>query len=300
MKNTLTIPTLFTHKPGVTAWLDTEPTEANDWLVSNLLYRNTINILDGIGSSGKSYIALQLALSIASGLPFLGLLPVHQVGKVLILNGEDPESVSHARFRAISQNYSSSISEDNLYAAAENITHISMSTTDIASILLDERLQTTKTYADLRQFCAEWKPDLVILDPLSLFAAKENCNSYAAHFYAAMRKLKSTVLVIHHQNKSGMNGEGEDRAKTRGAGVWVENARTRMMMRDSTIVVEKNNYYRKFAIPLEFGNGMWQGKGIVEYSDAGDPGRKEPEPEKKEEITGKRKAIRIIKKGDMI
>jgi RecA-family ATPase len=257
-------PTLFSIEPGLTAWLDTEPRDSNDWLVDKLIYRDTICMLDGLGASGKSYIALQLAVSIATGLPFLGVLPVEQAGKVLILNGEDPDNISHARFRTICHQYLSinSVGEEKLYEAVKNITYISMSSVDVSSILLDEKLMVTQTYIQIAEFCKAWKPNLLVIDPLSLFTAKENCNSYAAQFYAILRRLKTTILVLHHLNKSGMNGEGEDRSKSRGAGVYAENARTRMILRDNQLDVEKNNYYKKFSMNLKFENGMWFARGI--------------------------------------
>jgi RecA-family ATPase len=279
-------PTLFSIEPGLTAWLDTEPDNNNDWLVEKLMYRNTICMLDGLGASGKSYIALQLAIAIATGLPFLGVLPVEQAGRVLVLNSEDPDSISHARFRTICQNYidTNSIGEEKLREASKNITYISMTSIDKSSILLDEKFMVTQTYIELAEFCKVWNPDLVILDPLSLFAAKENCNSYAAQFYAALRRLKSTILVVHHLNKSGMNGEGEDRSKSRGAGVYAENARTRIILRDNRLDVEKNNYYKKFSINLKFENGMWFARGYEKKDFHAGAGETITETQKEDEV----------------
>lgn len=256
---------LFGFEPGVRAWLDREPETASNWIVDNLMYRGTIAMLDGMGSSGKSYIALQLSLSIASGLPFLGVLPV-QRGRVLVLNGEDPESITHARFRNIAQNYVIEAGEDRLCEASKNITYISMSQIDTNSIILNEKMQPTATYQELMRFCQEWKPDLIVIDPLIMFVADENKSSYAMQFYLALRKLNSTILILHHNNKSAMDANStiEDRAKARGSSVWTENAKTRMYLKGDTICVEKNNFSTKgkCRIKLNFEGGMWFSSGI--------------------------------------
>jgi RecA-family ATPase len=275
---------LWGIEPGVTAWLDSEAETANDWLVDKLMYKNTICILDGLGASGKSYLALQLAVSIAAGLPFLGVLPV-QKGRVLFLNAEDPDNISHTRFRAICKNYLStnSIDEKKLYEAVKNITYVSMTSADVISILLDEKLQPNSTYIELAQFCRAWKPDLIILDPLIEFIADENKSTYAKQFYSALRRLNTTILILHHNSKNGINGEGEDRTKARGSSVFVENARTRMMLKNGQLIVEKNNYYRPFSIDLEFEGGMWYASKINTEKAI----EEQPKP--------KRKPIRFIK-----
>jgi RecA-family ATPase len=249
-------PTLFGIQPGLNPWLDKTP-EPPDWIVEDLIHQGTIAILDGLGGSGKSYLAMQLAISIASGNRFLRFATTQ--GRVLYMNGEDPDSESHRRFRRMIDTMSEFYTEDQIQQIAENITYISMTSVQYSPILLNPRMQPTQTYAKIQKFVHDWKPDIVILDPLSLFVAIENDNSYAAQFYALLRKLDTTILVLHHQSKSGMNGEASERARARGASVWVENARTRMILNENQLKIEKNNYSNKgkYSIPLVFRDGMW-------------------------------------------
>jgi len=249
-------PTLFGIQPGIQSWLDTPP-EPPSWLVEDLIHQGTIAILDGLGGSGKSYLALQLAIAIAAGDRFLRFA-THQ-GKVIYLNGEDPDTESHRRFSRMIDTMSEFYTEDQIQQIAENITYISMTSVQDSPILLNPRMQPTQTYAKIQKFVQQWKPDLIVLDPLSLFVAIENDNSYAAQFYALLRKLDTTILILHHQSKAGMNGEASERAKARGASVWVENARTRMILRNNQLIVEKNNYSAKgkYSISIVFRDGMW-------------------------------------------
>jgi len=248
--------TLFGIQPGLQIWMDTSP-EPPAWIVEDLIHEKTVAVLDGLGGSGKSYLALQLAISIASGNRFLRFATTQ--GKVIYLNGEDPDSESHRRFRRMIDTLSEFHTEEQIRQIAENITYISMIAVQDSPILLSPHMQPTQTYAKLQKFVRAWKPDLVILDPLSLFIASENDNSYAAQFYALLRKLDATVLVLHHQSKAGMNGEAPERARARGASVWVENARTRMILKENQLKIEKNNYSNKgkYSIPLVFRDGMW-------------------------------------------
>jgi len=247
---------LFGIQPGLKPWLDMSP-EPPSWLVEDLIHEKTICVLDGLGGSGKSYLAMQLAIAVAVGDRFLRFDV--KPGKVLYLNGEDPDTESHRRFSRMIDTMSEFYTEDQIQQIAENITYISMTSVQDSPILLNPRMQPTTTYAKIQKFVQDWKPDLVILDPLSLFIASENDNSYAAQFYALLRKLDTTVLVLHHQSKAGMNGEASERAKARGASVWVENARTRMVLRNNQLIVEKNNYSAKgkYSILLIFSDGMW-------------------------------------------
>lgn len=254
--------------PGVNVWLENEP-DAESWLVQDLIAEDTIAVLDGIGSTGKSYLALQLAFCVAVGQKWLGILNCKQ-GKVMYINAEDPDRIAHARFRAIASNYDHKI----VSQAAENITFVSLlSLPPMSPVLMDPNLRPTKTLTDISNFCRVWRPELVIFDPLSSFIATENSNEYASQMYIALQQALpgTTILFIHHNNKVAMNAksdaETDDRAKARGASNWVEKAKTRLYVRGEELRIDKCNYCpdsQGKRVKIVFRNGMFHAAGKLE------------------------------------
>jgi hypothetical protein len=64
----------------------------------------TLGLLVSNGGVGKSFFLLMLAISIATGIPFMDdlyTIGFHGYGAVLIIFGEDPEVVIHTRLRKI-------------------------------------------------------------------------------------------------------------------------------------------------------------------------------------------------------
>ena len=55
-----------------------------DWLIEGLWTRQAVGIVGGHPKLGKTWLALELALAIASGRPCLGRFAVHDRGPVLV------------------------------------------------------------------------------------------------------------------------------------------------------------------------------------------------------------------------
>lgn len=64
--------------------------EEHPWLVENALFQETIGMIVGAPKLGKSWMALDLGISIASGTPFLGKFPTLKPGPVVYISKEDP------------------------------------------------------------------------------------------------------------------------------------------------------------------------------------------------------------------
>lgn len=238
---------------GLSRW-SKEP-EPPEWLVNSLIHRNIIAILDGIGDSGKSILAMQLALDIASGGHFLEHYDFRcKKGRVLYLSAEDPDSQMHIRYKKMTQGFSEEMKKD----IQENLTVI-----PFLSLTTSPRLMRkskggnaeTETFGELMKFCSTWKPDLVILDPLAYFGNVEGASEDVIDFYELLKKLKTTILLLHHQSKAAMNsknGEVDQRAKSRGSSAITENAKLRMALEKGQIIIDKHNYGKKMMMALDF------------------------------------------------
>jgi archaellum biogenesis ATPase FlaH len=237
---------------GIGDLLDTTP-EPIDWLVEDLIVSNALCLIDGLGASGKSILMLQLAVAVASGSPFLGFAT--QEGKVLYINAEDDIRIQHWRLKNIANNY------PKIDEKRDNLTFLNTDNLGEIPFLTEKeygKIKPTNFYNGLKKLCEKWKPNLVIIDPLSYFLHDENSSDSAIAFYYLLRQLNAAIILIHHQSKAAMNNGGAQRAKARGSSVLVENVRTRMSLEKNQLIVDKNNYGHPMVLTLDRDNGIWK------------------------------------------
>jgi archaellum biogenesis ATPase FlaH len=247
-------PSLFGVAPGIADWLNT-PAPDPDWLVDGMLHRHTTNMLDGLGGSGKSVLVNQLTLSLATGTPFLGL-PTRE-SRVLVLNVEDPSNENHRRVRAVANAYRyDGVSEEKLRTGEDNVTFVSFQDLTVSPALRDKG-NPTQTFEEICAFVNAWKPDLVVLDPLVYFyGGDENSTAEAIAFFTLLRQLRTTVLLVHHQNKDAQK-TGSIKTAARGSIVFIDQARTRMVLGDNQLQIAKINYRAPYTLNLTFKSGIW-------------------------------------------
>src|SRR5262249_25635901 len=105
------------QSPTWTVWADrvvhaepewyTKPPERRSWLLrdqrtdSGVLPLGKVGMLAGAGGAGKTMALTQLAVAVATGTPWLGVLEVAAQGNVLLILGEeDAEEVRRRLYRA--------------------------------------------------------------------------------------------------------------------------------------------------------------------------------------------------------
>lgn len=80
-----------------------KPIPEEDWLVDGVWTEGSVGLIIGSPKMGKSLLALDLALSVASGSPFLDEFAVPRPGPVVIVSKEDTEAALQARLRKIAE-----------------------------------------------------------------------------------------------------------------------------------------------------------------------------------------------------
>ena len=65
------------------------PEKAHDWLIEDLWGAEAVGCIGGTPKAGKTWLALEMALAVASGRPCLGRYPVPRAGPVLLFCAED-------------------------------------------------------------------------------------------------------------------------------------------------------------------------------------------------------------------
>jgi hypothetical protein len=160
------------------------------WLVEGLWSDQAVGILGGEPKCCKSFLALDLAVSVASGAACLRQFPVCRTGKVLLFPAEDSLAVVRQRLEGI--------------ASAAQVGFPSLPVEVITAPSL--RLDTAVDRQRLADTVQHLKPILLILDPLiRLHRLDENDASQIAALLSYLRELQRqfqmAVILVHHARK---------------------------------------------------------------------------------------------------
>ena len=157
------------------------------WLVEDLWTEQAVGILGGEPKCCKSFLALDLAVSVASGTACLRQFAVRRHGTVLLFPAEDSLPVVRQRLEGI--------------CAAAQVTLADCPIEVITAPAL--RLDLPADRQRLRDTVQRLRPVMLILDPLiRLHRLDENDASQIAALLSFLRELqreyKLAVLLVHH------------------------------------------------------------------------------------------------------
>jgi hypothetical protein len=162
------------------------------WLVTDLWSADAVGIVGGEPKCCKSFLALDLAVAVASGTPCLRRFAVPKPGRVLLYAAEDALHIVRSRLEGI--------------CAAAGIALRDLDVHVITAPTL--RLDLPADRARLEQTVADLAPRLLVLDPfVRLHRIDENASGEVAPLLAYLRELQRrhhlAVLLVHHAKKSG-------------------------------------------------------------------------------------------------
>jgi hypothetical protein len=162
------------------------------WLVTGLWSEQAVGIVGGEPKCCKSFLALDLAVSVASGTPCLRRFVVPKAGRVLLYAAEDALHIVRRRL-------------DGIASAAG----VALADLDIQVITVPVlRLDLKADRRNLADTVDRLRPRLLILDPfVRLHRIDENASGEVAPLLAYLRELQRrygvAVLVVHHAKKGG-------------------------------------------------------------------------------------------------
>jgi RecA-family ATPase len=200
------------------------------WVIVDFLPRNIVAALIAAGGSGKSYLAMNLAISVASGGILFNKFMPSKEGKVVFISGEDDIAELQRRLHWST----SSLPKHVVERIGKNINFVDLADTFEAFTEKDRtgEVHMTSSVTNLISSIKESvgsEVDLIIVDPVSRFrGGEENLAIDTTRFVQALqifaRQLNATVLCLHHVNKGAKsNGTGQNNA--RGSSALVDGVR---------------------------------------------------------------------------
>lgn len=168
------------------------------WLIESLWGAGAVGVIGGPPKSCKSWLALEMAVAVASGKLCLGRYTVPKPGPVLVFAAEDPPVQVRERLAHLAR------------ARGTDFGPL-----DVHLILDPElRLDRPEDLVRLRLTLAKHRPRMLILDPyVRLQSSDENNATEVARVLGALRTLSRTfacaILVVHHARKNGGDQDGQ-------------------------------------------------------------------------------------------
>lgn len=171
----------------------------NEWLIEELWLADAAGIIGGQPKLGKSWLCLDMAVSVASGTPCLGQFAIKSPGPTLVFMAEDDPPDVRKRVDGI-------CTSRGLKVDALDLTLITST-----RLFLDDENDRDK----LRRTIDHIRPKMLLLDPLvRIHRGNENDSREIAVLLGFLRELQRqygcAVVLAHHASKRshGRPGQG--------------------------------------------------------------------------------------------
>ena len=181
----MNLPTLPAHR------LAARPQERR-WLIDQLWADEAVGIVGGEPKCCKSFLALDMAVAVAGGVPCLRRFAPARTGRVLLYAAEDALHVVRQRLAGIAA------------AAGRDLAELDIHVITAPSV----RLDVERDRDALVETVVELSPKLLVLDPfVRLHRIDENISGEVAPLLAYLRELQRrfhlAVVLVHHARKGG-------------------------------------------------------------------------------------------------
>lgn len=161
------------------------------WLVEEIWTRQGVGFLCGSPKVCKTWLALEIAFSVASKTAVLGRYQVLDPGAVLLFAAEDAPVMVRSRLVGIARQRELELADLPIHLVMQR----------------SLRLESAQDQARLRATVARYRPKLLVLDPfVRLSSIDENSSLEVSSVLAYLRALQTdhevAILVVHHARKS--------------------------------------------------------------------------------------------------
>jgi hypothetical protein len=181
--------------PVVRVFQIAEDEIAERWLVEELWCARAVGVIGGAPKCAKTWLGLDMALSVATGTPCLGKYAVPEPGPVLIYLAEDALPVVRQRVDGMAKHRGLDLAGVEIHVITAPVLRLDRD---------PDRMRLLETTRRLR-------PRLLLLDPLvRLHGIDENNASEVAallaYFRSLQRQFDVSVLLVHHTRKNAAGG----------------------------------------------------------------------------------------------
>jgi hypothetical protein len=164
---------------------------AQPWLVEQLWGASSVGVIGGAPKCSKTWLGLDLALSVATGTACLGRYAVPQPGPVLVYLAEDALPIVRQRVEGMARHRGLALERVEIHV--------------ITAPTL--RLDRDSHRRQLQETARRLQPRLLLLDPLvRLHGIDENSAGEVAGLLAYIRELQRqldlSVMLVHHTRKN--------------------------------------------------------------------------------------------------
>ena len=215
------------------------------WLLSGLIPERSSILVIAPPKGGKSWFLLDVALSIAAGVPWAGIAPARSA-KVLYVAGEKRVDLKRRRARAWALGHQID-RVDNFYV--------------MPPPLLSMPGEAEEWFAEVARVCDGEPPALIIFDTAArvMVGMEENSAKdvglFARFVQATIERFKCAVAVAHHQGKDAAKGARGSSAFLGNFDTIIETEYTRMTKALVVRVREHSDY------DVEDGKNRWTFEG---------------------------------------
>jgi AAA domain len=160
------------------------------WLIEGLWGAEAVGILGGEPKCCKSFLALDMAVAVASATACLRRFPVARAGRVLLFAAEDSPSVVRQRLDGICA------------ATGLKLSDLDLQVITAPTLRLDVELDRNRLDDTVRAL----RPALLVLDPfVRLHRIDENVSAEVAplldYLRGLQRRYQTAVVLVHHARK---------------------------------------------------------------------------------------------------
>jgi RecA-family ATPase len=165
------------------------------WLVDELWGASSVGVIGGAPKCAKTWLGLDMALSVATGTACLGKYAVPQPGPVLVYLAEDALLFVRERIEGMARYRGLELDSVEIHVITAPV------------LRLDRDRDRTRLWETTRRL----RPRLLVLDPLvRLHGIDENhageVAELLAYFRSLQRQFDLSVLLVHHTRKSAAGG----------------------------------------------------------------------------------------------
>src|SRR5271170_7237171 len=168
---------------------------AERWLVEELWGASSVGVIGGAPKCAKTWLGLDMALSVATGTACLGRYSIPEPGPVLIYLAEDALLVVRERIEGMARYRGLDLAQVEIHVITAPV------------LRLDRDRDRTRLWETAKRL----QPRLLLLDPLVRLHSVDENNAgevaeLLAYFRSLQRQLDLSVLLVHHTRKNAAGG----------------------------------------------------------------------------------------------